>query len=98
MGVCVFVCVCVYVRVCVCVCLCVNFQTKQTALTFSAQICPKTGLRVGNSENYCRNKNQHPRDTLYVNLQVKHDSDFFFPNLPKNEFNIVSIFSQNGQL
>ena len=95
MGVCVFVCVCMCV--CVCVCLCVNFQTKQTALTFSAQICPKTGLRVGNSENYCRNKNQHPRDTLYVNLQVKHDSDFFFPNLPKNEFNIVSIFSQNGQ-
>ena len=25
-------------------CVCANFQAKQTALTFSAQICPKTDL------------------------------------------------------
>ena len=25
-------------------CVCANFQTKQTALTFSAQICPKMDL------------------------------------------------------
>ena len=25
-------------------CLCANFQAKQTALTFSVQICPKMGL------------------------------------------------------
>ena len=29
---------------CVCVCVCANFQAKQTALTFSAQICPKMDL------------------------------------------------------
>ena len=27
-----------------CMCVCANFQTKQTALTFSAQICPKKDL------------------------------------------------------
>ena len=26
------------------VCVCANFQAKQTALTFSAQICPKMDL------------------------------------------------------
>ena len=25
-------------------CVCASFQAKQTALTFSVQICPKTGL------------------------------------------------------
>ena len=27
-----------------CMCVCANFQAKQTALTFSAQICPKMDL------------------------------------------------------
>ena len=31
-------------RYCVRMCVCANFQTKQTALTFSAQICPKMDL------------------------------------------------------
>ena len=35
--------------VCMCVCMCASFQAKQTALTFSAQICPKMdlGLDIG---------------------------------------------------
>ena len=31
-------------RYCACVCVCASFQAKQTALTFSAQICPKVDL------------------------------------------------------
>ena len=38
---CVCVCVCVCVSVRVCVCVCANFQAKQTAFIFSAQICEK---------------------------------------------------------
>ena len=32
---------------------------------------PKNGYRVGNSENECWNKNQHPRDTMCANFQEK---------------------------
>ena len=35
---------CVCVCVCVCVCAHANFQAKQTALTFSAQLCSKIDL------------------------------------------------------
>ena len=43
---CACVCVCVYVFLCVCgcVCVCANFQAKQRASTFSAQIFPKLDL------------------------------------------------------
>ena len=34
----------VSVYVCVCVCVSSNFQAKQIASTFSAQICPKMDL------------------------------------------------------
>ena len=37
---CVCVCVCLYV----CVCMCANFQAKETALTFLAQVFPKMDL------------------------------------------------------
>ena len=32
---------------------------------------PNIGSSVGNSENYCRNKNQHPRYTMCANFQSK---------------------------
>ena len=34
-----------------CMCVCVNFQEKQTTFTFSAQIFPINGFKVGNSKN-----------------------------------------------
>ena len=43
-----------YVRVC-------QFSVKRNRNFFSPNL-PKKGFRVGNSENYCWNKNQHPRD------------------------------------
>ena len=52
-------------------CVCANFQVKQTALTFSAQICPKMDLGLAIQKNYCRNKNQHPRYTMCANFQSK---------------------------
>ena len=67
--------------------MCVNFQAKLTALTFSAQICPKMDLGLEFRKLMCRNKNQHPRDTPYVDFQAKQTTfDFFGPNLPKNKF------------
>ena len=68
---CVYVCVRVCVCVCVCVFVCIDFQVKQTTLTFSAQNCLKNGFRVGNSEKYCRNKNPHPRYTMFANFHSK---------------------------
>ena len=32
-------------------CVCANFQAKQTALTFSAQICPKMDLGLAIQKN-----------------------------------------------
>ena len=32
-------------------CMCANFQAQQTALTFSAQICPKTDLGLAIQRN-----------------------------------------------
>ena len=34
-----------------CMCVCANFQAKQTALTFSAQICPKMDLGLAIQKN-----------------------------------------------
>ena len=61
--------------------ICANFQEKLTALTFSAQICPKkfrklmTGLELASSRySVCQ-------------FSVKIDNfDLFVSNLPKNEF------------
>ena len=38
----------------VCVCVCANFQAKQTALTFSAQICRKMDLGLAIQKNIVR--------------------------------------------
>ena len=66
--------------------MCVNFQGKRTTLTFLAQICPKMSFRVGISENWCWNNNQHPWDTIRANFQTKQTTDFLSPKLPKNGF------------
>ena len=51
-------------------CVFASFQAKQAALTFSAHL-PKSGSRVGNSENYCWNKNQHHQDAMHANFHEK---------------------------
>ena len=62
---------------CVCVCVCASFQGKQRALTFSAQICPKTDLVL----EIQKTKNQHPRDTLCVNFQTKRTALTFLAQI-----------------
>ena len=46
-----------------------QFSGKTYSFDFFSPNLPKNGFRVGNSTNYCRNKNQHRRDTLCVNFQ-----------------------------
>ena len=60
----IFEILCVYVRVC-------QFSGKTNSFDFFSSNLPKSGSRVGNSENHCRNKNQHPRYTLCTNVQSK---------------------------
>ena len=59
------------------VCVCASFQGKQRALTFSAQICPKTDLVL----EIQKTKNQHPRDTLCVNFQTKRTALTFLAQI-----------------
>ena len=59
----------VCVQVCVCVCVPILRQNKQ--LDFFSPNLLKSGSRVGNSENYCQNKNQHPGYTICTNFQSK---------------------------
>ena len=55
---------CVYVRVC-------QISGKTNNFDFFSPNFPKNGFRVGNSENYCWNKNQHPRYTMCAKFQSK---------------------------
>ena len=57
----IFEILCVYVRVC-------QFSGRTNSFDFFSPNLPKNGFRVGNSENYCRNKNQHPRYTMCANF------------------------------
>ena len=55
---------------CMCVCVC-QFSVKTNSFDLFSPNLLKSGSRVGNSENYCQNKNQHPRSTICANLQSK---------------------------
>ena len=48
-----------------------QFSGKTNNFEFFAPNSPKSGIRIGNSENQCRNKNEHPRDTLCANFWEK---------------------------
>ena len=63
----IFEILCVHVRVC-------QFSGKTNSFDFFNPNLPKSGSRVGNSESYCRNKNQHPRYTVCANVQSKWTS------------------------
>ena len=76
---------------------CAKFQAKQTALTFSAEICPKNAYRVGNSENYCQNKNQHPQYTICAYFQSKWTTLNFSTQIcPKKDFGLETEKSSVG--
>ena len=46
------------------------FKQSERLRLFSPNL-PKNEFRVGNWENWCRNKNQHPQDTLCANFRQK---------------------------
>ena len=53
-------------RYCVC-----QFSGKTNSFNFFSPNLPKSGSRVDNLENYCRNNNQHPRYTICANFQSR---------------------------
>ena len=60
----IFEILCVHVRVC-------QFSDKTNSFDFFSPNLPKSGSKVGNSENNSRNKNQHPGCTMCANFQSK---------------------------
>ena len=48
-----------------------QFSGKTNNFGFFSPNFPKNGLRIGNSENSCRNKNQHPRDIMCTSFPAK---------------------------
>ena len=60
----IFEILCVYVLAC-------QFSGKTNSFDFFSPNLPKNGFRIGNSENYCRNNNQHPQYTMCANFQSK---------------------------
>ena len=55
---------CVHMSVC-------QFSGNTNSFDFFSPNLPNCGSRVGNSENYCRNKNQHPQYTMCANFHSK---------------------------
>ena len=60
-------------RYCACMCVCAKLWHTRIFYSFNffSPNLPKSGSRVGSSENYCRNKNQHPRYIMCANVQSK---------------------------
>ena len=66
-----------------------QFSGKTNNFNFFDPNLPKNGFRAGNSENKCRNKNQNPRDTMYVNFQTKRTALIFLVQIcPKINFGV----------
>ena len=71
--------------------MCTNFQAKQTALTFLAQICPKIdlGLEIQKTIGKCWNKNQHRQDAMCANFQEKWTTLTFSTQIcPEMDFGV----------
>ena len=67
-------------------CVGANFQPKQTALTYSAQICPKMDLGLG-----IQKTNVEIRISILDIPCVpifSQNEQFFSPNLPKNRLKV----------
>ena len=66
--------------------MCTNFQAKQTALTFLAQICPKMELGLEIQKTNIGIKSASLRYYVYQFSDKMDNFDFLGPNLPKNGF------------
>ena len=69
-------------------CMCVKFQAKQTALAFSAQICPKMDLGLAIQKTFV-GITISMLDYQVCQFPVKIGSfGFFSPNLSKKGFRV----------
>ena len=81
---------CVYVRV-------YQFSVKTNSFDFFSPNLPKNGFRVGNSENYCWNKNHHPRYTMCANFQSNWTTlNFLAQFCPKKDLGLETEKSNVG--
>ena len=70
-------------------CVCANFQAEQTALTFTAQICPKMDFRVKILKIELWIWNQYPGDTMCINFQTKRATLNFWAQIcPKIDLGV----------
>ena len=58
-----------------------QFSAKMYNFDFFDLNLPKNGFMFWNSENYCRNKNQHPQDTMCANFQAKRTTSSFLAQI-----------------
>ena len=66
-----------------------QFSGKTKSFHFFSPNLPKSGFRVANSESYCRNKNQHPRYTMFANVQSKWTTSNFSAQIcPKKDLGL----------
>ena len=78
----IFEIMCMYVQV-------HQISGKTNSFDFFSPNLPKNGVRIGNSESYCRNENQHPGYTTCVNFSVKMNNfEFFGTNLSKKGYRV----------
>ena len=87
----IFEILCLYVRVC-------QFSGKTNRSDFFSPNFPKNGFRVvGNSKNYCRNKNQHPWYTMCANFYSKWTTLTFLAQIcPKKDLGFETEKSNVG--
>ena len=83
--------------------MCTNFQTKQTMLTFRAQICRKNGFWGQNFKNLSLDSESASlRYFVYQFSDVRNNFEFWDSNLPKKfwgrNFINQSVDSESGSL
>ena len=67
-----------------------QFSDKTNNFDFFGPNLPQNGFWVGNPENSCWNKNQHPRYTICANFQAKKTTLTFLAQIcPKVDFGVV---------
>ena len=77
-------------------CVC-QFSGKTNSFDFFSPNLPKTRFRVGNSENYSGNNNQHPRYTMRANFQSKRTTLNFSAQIcPKRDIGLGTEKSNVG--
>ena len=74
-----------------------QFSGKKNSFDFFSPNLLKNGFRVSNSENYCRNKNQHPQFTMCANFQSKWTTLNFSAQIcPEKDLGLETVKNNVG--